>query len=223
VKLNEEWKTAISPYRDEAAFRILYGRLLKEYAEHKICPPFEAVFRAFDLCGLKDLKVVILGQDPYFNAGQATGLAFSVNPDAIGKNGVQFPPTLRNIIKEAEDEFGTCTAASGNLDVWAKQGVLLLNTCLTVRMGKPLSHKDIGWDCFINAVINRLNDENGIVFLLWGGNAKQYLPQLTNPNNLVLTTTHPSPLSANYGFIGCNHFVKANEFLTEQGKPPVVW
>ena len=223
MTLNADWKAAIGSYRDEAAFRVLYGKLLTEYKNYKICPPFDAVFRAFDLCALKNLKVVILGQDPYFNAGQATGLAFSINPDAIGKNGVQFPPTLRNIIKEVEDEFGSCSVESGNLDAWAEQGVLLLNTCLTVRMGKPLSHKDIGWDCFINAVIRRLNDEDNIVFLLWGGNAKQYRTYLTNPNNLVLSTTHPSPLSANNGFIGCGHFKKANDFLGEIGKKPIKW
>lgn len=223
MKLNDDWKAAIAPYRDEAKFRTLYERLKTEYADNKICPPFDSVFRAFDLCRLQDLKVVILGQDPYFNAGQATGLAFSINPAAVGKNGVQFPPTLRNIIKEVEDEFGSCCVTDGNLDAWAKQGVLLLNTCLTVRMGKPLSHKDIGWDCFTNAVIQRLNDENNIVFLLWGSNAKQYRAQLYNPNNLVLTTTHPSPLSADNGFLGCGHFKEANEFLENVGKKPIKW
>jgi uracil-DNA glycosylase len=223
MKLNDDWKAAIAPYRDEASFRLLYGRLLKEYENYKICPPNGAVFRAFDLCSLANLKVVILGQDPYFNAGQATGLAFSVNPAVIGTNGIQFPPTLRNIIKEVEDEFGQCSVTDGNLDSWAQQGVLLLNTCLTVRMGKPLSHSKIGWDSFINSVIKRLNDEDGIVFLLWGGNAKSYLPLLTNPDNLVLTTTHPSPLSANYGFMGCKHFIKTNEFLEARGKTPIVW
>ncbi|MDR1917935.1 MAG: uracil-DNA glycosylase [Christensenellaceae bacterium] len=223
MKLNEDWKTAIEPYRDETALRALYGRLQKEYANHKICPPNEAVFRAFDLCSLNNLKVVILGQDPYFNAGQATGLAFSINPAVVGQNGVQFPPTLRNIIKEIESEFGSCAVADGNLDSWAKQGVLLLNTCLTVRQGAALSHQNIGWDSFINSVIKRLNDENDIVFLLWGGNAKAYRSFLTNPNNLVLTTTHPSPLSASYGFMGCGHFIKANEFLAEHGKTPIAW
>ena len=136
---------------------------------------------------------------------------------------MQFPPTLRNIIKEVEDEFGACSVTDGNLDAWAEQGVLLLNTCLTVRMGKPLSHKDIGWDCFINAVIQRLNDEDNVVFLLWGSNAKQYRTQLYNPNNLVLTTTHPSPLSADNGFLGCGHFKEANEFLESVGKKPIKW
>jgi uracil-DNA glycosylase len=223
MKLNDDWKKAIEPYRDETAFRRLYNALLNEYRNYRVCPPFDAVFRAFDLCALRDLKVVILGQDPYFNVGQATGLAFSVNPEVIGKNGVQFPPTLRNIIKETEDEFGECSVADGNLDGWAKQGVLLLNTCLTVRMGKPLSHKEIGWDSFINCVIQRLNDENNIVFMLWGANAKAFRSYLTNPNNLVLTAPHPSPLSAGNGFFGCGHFVKANEYLTEAGKTPIKW
>jgi len=223
MKLNDAWKSAISPYRDDTAFRVLYNKLREEYAHYKICPNDEAVFRAFDLCVLKNLKVVILGQDPYFNLGQATGLAFSVNPAVVGKNGVPFPPTLNNIIKEVTDEYGVCNVVDGNLDSWATQGVLLLNTCLTVRLGKPLSHKDIGWDTFINAVIRRLNDENGIVFLLWGNNAKAYKAQLNNPNNLVLTASHPSPLSAHNGFFGCDHFKKANEFLVNIGKNPIKW
>jgi uracil-DNA glycosylase len=223
MKLNEDWKRAIAPYRDEEAFRALYDKLKSEYANYKICPPDDAVFRAFDLCPLNNLRVVILGQDPYFNPGQATGLAFSVDPSVIGKNGIQFPPTLQNIIKEVQTEMGECTVTDGNLDGWAKQGVLLLNTCLTVRMGKPLSHKEIGWGSFINCVINRLNEEDGIVFMLWGANAKSYRSLLTNPNNLVLTSAHPSPLSANNGFFGCRHFIRANDFLEDSGRPPIKW
>jgi uracil-DNA glycosylase len=223
MKLNDEWKEAIAPYRDEAAFRVLFGRLLEEYKNHSICPPDGAIFRAFDLCKLDNVKVVILGQDPYFNKGQATGLAFSINPEVIGQNGITFPPTLNNIIKEVETEFGDCAVTDGNLDSWAEQGVLLLNTCLTVRQGTPLSHKTIGWDSFINCVIKRLNDMDNIVFLLWGANAKGYRPLLTNPNNLVLSCAHPSPLSASYGFFGCNHFKKANNFLDDNGKTPIKW
>jgi uracil-DNA glycosylase len=223
LQLRQEWKSVLVPYFDLAACRSLQIRVEKEFNERTVYPPIEKVFNAFNFCLPDEVKVVILGQDPYFNIGQAVGLAFSVNPDSIGKNGVTFPPSLRNIIQEVTDEYDKCECEDGDLTRWAKQGVLLLNTCLTVQAGKPLSHKDIGWDTFINSVLKYLNTKNDIVYLLWGGNAKAYGAMLDNPNSLVLRAAHPSPLSANSGFFGCGHFRRTNEFLTEQNKTPIIW
>ncbi|MDR0384161.1 MAG: uracil-DNA glycosylase [Christensenellaceae bacterium] len=223
MQLNMKWKEALAPYRDPAAFRELFDKLCAEYKYHKICPKEDAIFRAFDLCQKENVKVVILGQDPYFNEGQATGLAFSINPDDVLNKKITFPPTLRNIIQEVEAEFGSCMANDGNLDVWAEQGVLLLNTCLTVRQGFPLSHKNLGWNSFIDAVLKLLNSMDNLVFLLWGSNAKSYRPLFTNPKNIIFACAHPSPLSASMGFFGCEHFKRANEFLVKCGKTEIKW
>ena len=205
---------------DSEACKPLRGNLDREYTAHKICPPREQIFAAFDLCPFENVKVVILGQDPYFNENQAIGLAFSVS--GCG-SGYKFPPSLKNIIKEVRAELGGCAVEDGDLRPWARQGVLLLNTSLTVRAGQPLSHAGIGWDTFINAVISSLDKKNDIVFVLWGSHARGYKKLLNNPRNLILESAHPSPLSAHNGFFGCGHFKKINEFLVARGKSPLVF
>ena len=232
MKINTDWNEKLSECLGSLDFKLLVKKIDKEYAEHKICPPREKVFNAFNLCSYDDVNVVILGQDPYFNPGQATGLAFSIelhkykinNAEKINTTPIPtFPPTLKNIIKEVRSEMGSCAVEDGDLTPWAKQGVLLLNTCLTVREGHCFSHKDIGWDFLINKTIEQLNKKDNIVFILWGSNARKYKTFLTNKNNLVLESAHPSPLSAHGGFFGCEHFRKANEFLTSHSKRAIIF
>ena len=192
--------------------------LAKEYKEKTIYPPKEQIFSAFQLTAKKDTKVVILGQDPYHGPNQAHGLAFSVNPD------IPIPPSLRNMYKEIELEYNTKLNRSGDLRDWAKQGVLMLNPILTVEEHKPLAHQKIGWQNFTNQALIELNKENRpIVFLLWGNKAKEAQKFLNNPNHLILTSVHPSPLSASRGFFGCNHFKLANEFLESHGEKAINW
>ena len=188
--------------------------LVQEYATKRIYPPKRLMLNAFDNTAYNDVNVVILGQDPYYNPHQAMGMSFSV------PQGIAPPKSLINIFKEIEDELGVKSQiVGGDLTPWAKQGVLLLNTVLTVEEGKPNSHKDMGWEKFTDAVIQYLNErERGMVFLLWGRNAYEKKQLITNPQHLVLTCAHPSPLSAYNGFFGCGHFVKANDFLKKQDK-----
>ena len=187
--------------------------LVHEYATKRIYPPKKLILNAFDNTSYDDVNVVILGQDPYYNPRQAMGMSFSV------PEGVAPPKSLVNIFKEIEDELGRKPIVKDDLTAWAKQGVLLLNTVLTVEEGKPNSHVDKGWETFTDAVINYLNNrERGMVFLLWGRNAYAKKQLITAPQHLVLTAVHPSPLSAYNGFFGCGHFVKANDFLQKQGK-----
>ena len=188
--------------------------LVQEYATKRIYPLKKLMLNAFDNTAYEDVNVVILGQDPYYNPRQAMGMSFSV------PQGIEPPKSLVNIFKEIEDELGTKSEIiGGDLTPWAKQGVLLLNTVLTVEEGKPNSHKDKGWEIFTDAVIRHLNErERGMVFLLWGRNAYEKKKLITNPQHLVLTAAHPSPLSAYNGFFGCGHFAKANQFLESQGK-----
>ena len=188
--------------------------LVQEYATKCIYPPKRLMLNAFDNTAYDDVNVVILGQDPYYNPNQAMGMSFSV------PKGIEPPKSLLNIFKEIEDELGRrTTIVGGDLTPWAQQGVLLLNTVLTVEAGKPNSHKDKGWETFTDAVIEHLNNrQRGMVFLLWGRNAYEKKRLITNPQHLVLTCAHPSPLSAYNGFFGCGHFIKANEFLIKQGK-----
>jgi len=199
--------------------KTLRENLVAEYETYKICPPRELVFSAFEMCDYDDIKVVVLGQDPYFNENQAIGLAFSVS----GCGTYKFPPTLKNIIKEVRQTFGECVVEDGDLRAWARQGVLLLNTCLTVRQGQALSHAAIGWDSFIIPALKELDKKNDIVFVLWGSHARGYKKYLSNIRNLVLEAAHPSPLSAHNGFFGCGHFKKINDFLVKRGKKPVVF
>lgn len=208
--LNDEFR---QPY-----YRELYLKVNQEYRTHRVFPPAGDLFNAFHFTPLEEVKVVILGQDPYHEEGQAHGLCFSVKPD------VEIPPSLQNIYKEMHDDVGTYIPDNGYLEKWARQGVLLLNTVLTVRAHAAHSHKDIGWEQFTDAVIRAVDKENRpIVFLLWGKPAQMKKSLLHNPEHLVLEAPHPSPLSAYRGFFGCRHFSKANAFLQEHGISPIDW
>lgn len=200
-------------------FKNLKNFLLQEYATRTVYPPKSLILNAFDQTPYDKVKVVILGQDPYYNPGQAMGMSFSVN------KGVAVPKSLQNMFKEIADDIGRQSAIEGgDLTPWARQGVLLLNTVLTVVAGQPNSHKGMGWETFTDAVINKLNSRNTpTVFLLWGRNALDKRALITNPTHLVLTAAHPSPLSAFNGFFGCRHFSKTNEFLRKNGLEEIVW
>ena len=199
-----------------------YSELMKfvdaEYSAGEVFPPREKIFRSLELTPIDSVKCVILGQDPYHDVGQAHGLAFSVNP------GVKIPPSLANIYKELHDELGTYMPDNGFLEKWAKQGVLLLNTVLTVRAHEANSHKGKGWEKFTDAVISEVNKlDTPVVYMLWGKPAQNKKKLLTNPKHLVLETVHPSPLSVYRGFWGCGHFAKCNEFLEVNGVSPIDW
>lgn len=218
VHLGNDWDDILaSEFESEYYKRIRYW-LKKEYAEQTIYPPMEDIFNALRYTPYHAVKAVLLGQDPYHGPGQAHGLCFSV------QEGVEPPPSLRNIFQELESDLGFPPPQNGTLTKWAEQGVLMLNTTLTVRRGQANSHKNIGWTTFTDAVIRRLNErETPIVFLLWGGNARSKKPLITNPNHLILETVHPSPLSAYGGFFGCRHFSRCNEFLQAHGETPIDW
>ena len=208
--LKEEWQ---KPY-----FKELSAFIHQEYEQQEIFPPKKLVFSAFEETPLADIKVVILGQDPYHHPGQAHGMCFSVNP------GVQLPPSLLNIFKEIAREYGTKIPNNGYLMPWAKQGVFLLNTVMTVRAYTPKSHAGKGWETFTDHVIQKINEkEEPVVFLLWGSDAKKKKEMIDTSKHLVLESVHPSPLSANRGFFGNDHFKKANQFLEEHGEAPIVW
>lgn len=195
-------------------FAQLKSFLVREYASKSIYPPKRLILNAFDHTAYNDVNVVILGQDPYYNYGQAMGMSFSV------PQGVAVPKSLVNIFEEIKNDTGVSShITGGDLTPWAEQGVLLMNTVLTVEDGKPNSHKGMGWETFTDAVIAYLNRrQRGMVFMLWGRNAYAKKELITEPQHLVLTAAHPSPLSAYYGFFGCKHFSKANEFLAKQGR-----
>lgn len=218
VRIERSWKEALALEFEKPYFASLVGYLHKEKAEGKVIfPPGGSIFRAFDLTPLQDVKVVILGQDPYHGYGQAMGLSFSV-PD-----GVQAPPSLKNIFKEIENDLGLRMSGSPNLEPWARQGVLLLNAILTVRSGEAASHSGIGWQEFTDAVIRCISDRcNGVVFLLWGNFARTKSALIDHSRHYVLEAAHPSPL-ARGAFFGCRHFSKANELLVRQGKSPINW
>ena len=208
--LKEEYK---KPY-----YRKLYQKVMDEYHTKLIFPPADDIFNAFHFTPLNEVKVVILGQDPYHNDGQAHGLCFSV------KRGVETPPSLVNIYQELHDDCGCYIPNNGYLEKWAKQGVLLLNTVLTVRAHQANSHRGIGWEQFTDAAIQVLNEQDRpIVFLLWGRPAQMKKSMLNNPKHLILEAPHPSPLSAYRGFFGCKHFSKTNEFLVANGLEPIDW
>ena len=217
-KLNGDWEEALKGEFKKPYYKELYYFIKNEYETKQIFPPFEDLFSAFHFTALKDVKVVILGQDPYHNDGQAHGLSFSVKPE------VAIPPSLLNIYKELQDDLGTYIPDNGYLLKWAKQGVFLLNAVLTVRAHNAASHSNKGWEKFTDAVIEILNKEDRpIVFLLWGRFAKEKAKMLNNPKHLVLTAAHPSPLSAYNGFFACKHFSKTNEFLTKNNIEPIDW
>lgn len=218
IKIEQSWKEQLSGEFEKEYFQKLTVFVRDEYQKQRIFPPGKLIFNAFDQCPFDQVKVVILGQDPYHGPGQAHGLCFSVN------DGVDFPPSLRNIFKEVQLDIGTPIPKSGNLERWAKQGVLLLNATLTVRAHQAGSHQRKGWEEFTDAAIRNLAEQReGLVFILWGSYAIKK-GEFIDPNrHLILTSVHPSPLSASRGFFGNNHFSKANVYLQGQGKEPVVW
>jgi uracil-DNA glycosylase len=210
------------PYFQEEAGKEYYKNLtLKvkdEYARGRVFPPKDQVFSAFAYTSYADVKVVIIGQDPYHNVGQAHGLCFSVQKD------IDIPPSLQNIYQELHDDLGCYIPNNGYLVKWAKQGVLLLNTVLTVRAHEANSHRGIGWETFTDRVIELVDAKEGpVVFLLWGSPAQKKEALLHNPNHLILKAPHPSPLSAYRGFFGCRHFSKTNEYLVSHGLTPIDW
>lgn len=215
-----QWQDVIGPEKEKPYFQALLERVEQARREGKIVfPPAEDVFNALRYTALEDVKVVILGQDPYHGPGQAHGLSFSVLP------GVKVPPSLKNIYKElAADISGFNIPDHGNLKPWAEQGVLLLNTVLTVEQGKAHSHAKYGWETFTDAVIEAINQHcENVVFLLWGSHAQKKGKHIDTHRHHVLTAPHPSPLSAHRGFLGCRHFSQANALLQEQGETPVIW
>lgn len=218
VRIEESWKRALAPEFEKPYFEQLVRKLHEEKSAGKtIYPPGSLIFRAFDLCPLDKVKVVILGQDPYHNPGQAMGLSFSV-PD-----GVPAPPSLKNIFKEIESDLGIVMSGRPNLEAWAKQGVLMLNAVLTVRAGEPTSHGALGWQTFTDAVIRTVSDRcDGVVFLLWGNYARSKAPLVDAARHTVLEAAHPSPL-ARGAFFGCRHFSRANAALVAKGKSPIDW
>ena len=218
VKIEQSWKEHLQTEFDKPYFKDLTDFVREEYARGPVYPPGRLIFNALNLCPFDQVKVVIIGQDPYHEPGQAHGLCFSVN------DGVPFPPSLRNIFKEISDDLGRPVPPSGDLSRWARQGVLLLNATLTVRAGAAGSHQGRGWEEFTDAVIRELNDNrNGLVFILWGGYAKKKGSIIDRSRHLVLSSAHPSPLSAYNGFFGNHHFSLANKWLQEHGVPPIEW
>lgn len=218
MNFNNDWQELFDTEIQKDYLNKINYFLAREYKTKKIYPPKEKIFNAFLTTSLKDTKVVILGQDPYHQPGQAQGFAFSVAP------GVKIPPSLVNIYKEIEDEYHVQLHRNGDLTDWAKQGVLLLNPILTVEDSKPLAHQNIGWQNFTDEAIKRINEKpDAVVFLLWGSKAGAVSRFLNNPNHLVLKSSHPSPLSAYRGFFGNGHFKKCNEFLVAHGKEPIRW
>ena len=212
-----EWNEILSDYLNSEEYKALNKRVCDEYKKHQVFPLKKDVFNATRLTPYDNVKCVIIGQDPYHNDGQAMGLSFSV------PNGVQIPPSLQNIYKEIDREFGCGVPSTGDLTPWAKQGVLLLNAILTVRAHEAASHKNIGWEECTDKIIEALNQKNEpVVFMLWGNFAKQKSKLITNPKHLILTSGHPSPLSVRF-FEGNNHFKKCNEFLQKHDIAPIDW
>ncbi|OHT19725.1 Uracil-DNA glycosylase [Sphingomonas haloaromaticamans] len=219
IKLHQSWKGPLAPEFQAPHMAALKQFLLDEKARgRRIFPKGSEYFRALDLTPLEDVRVVILGQDPYHGEGQAHGLCFSVQP------GVRTPPSLVNIYKEMQADLGITPARHGFLEHWAKQGVLLLNSVLTVEMGRAASHQGKGWERFTDAVIRLVNERaEPTVFMLWGAYAQRKAAFVDDSRHLVLKAPHPSPLSAHNGFFGCRHFSKANAFLTAKGREPIDW
>ena len=216
--IQNDWLTPLSPEFKKPYYAGLYKKIREEYSKQQIFPPADEIFTAFELTPLSEVKVVIIGQDPYHGEGQAHGLCFSVKPD------IETPPSLVNIYKELNTDLGCYIPNNGYLTKWAKQGVLLLNTVLTVRAHQANSHRGIGWEEFTDAAIRILNEQDRpIVYLLWGKPAQAKKNMLNNPKHLILEAPHPSPLSAYRGFFGCQHFSKTNEFLKENGLEPIDW
>lgn len=217
--INNDWLDCIQDEFKKPYYKELYQFVKKEYNTHVIYPPAEDIFNAFHFTPLSKVKVLILGQDPYHGEHQAHGLCFSVLPDQP-----ELPPSLQNIYKELQDDLGCYIPNNGYLKKWADQGVLMLNTVLTVRAHQAGSHQGKGWEQFTDAIIQAVNaQDRPIVYLLWGKPAQSKIPMLTNPKHLILKAPHPSPLSAYRGFFGCRHFSQTNEFLQKNGIDPIDW
>ncbi|MBK7712075.1 MAG: uracil-DNA glycosylase [Bacteroidales bacterium] len=218
VKIEDSWKAKLKGEFDKEYFLKLTEFVRQEYSSNTVYPPASLIFNAFDLCPFEKTKAVIIGQDPYHGPGQAHGLCFSV------RDGVAFPPSLLNIFKEIEQDLGLTRPSSGNLERWARQGVLLLNATLTVRAHQAGSHQKKGWEEFTDAAISSINREKqNLVFFLWGAYAQKKGEAIDRTRHLVLESVHPSPLSASRGFFGNHHFSKCNEYLGSKGIAPVDW
>ena len=218
ASISNDWLAPLTPEFHKPYYRQLHHKVVEEYSNYLVFPPSDDIFNAFHLTPLHEVKVVILGQDPYHNNGQAHGLCFSVKPD------VEIPPSLVNIYKELHDDLGCYIPNNGYLVKWAKQGVLMLNTVLTVRAHQANSHRGIGWEEFTDAAIRILNEQDRpIVFILWGSPAQKKKAMLNNPKHLILEAPHPSPLSAYRGFFGSKPFSKTNDFLIKNGLTPIDW
>ena len=218
VKIESGWKAQLESEFEKPYFRNVTSFVRQEYATTIVYPPGRLIFNAFNLCPFDKVRVVIIGQDPYHEPGQAHGLCFSVN------DGVPFPPSLQNIFKEIHDDIGTPIPTSGNLTRWAQQGVLLLNATLTVRAHQAGSHQNKGWEEFTDAVIRQLNEHREhLVFILWGSYAQRKGSIIDRNKHLVLSSAHPSPLSAYHGLFGNHHFSQANAYLEKNGIPPIQW
>lgn len=217
--IQNDWLQAVGGEFRKPYYKELYDFVKEEYSTRVIYPPADDIFNALHLTPLKEVKVVILGQDPYHNEHQAPGLSFSVLPDQR-----EIPPSLQNIYKELHDDLGCYIPDNGYLEKWARQGVLMLNTVLTVRAHQANSHQGHGWEQFTDAILEAVNQEDRpIVYLLWGRPAQSKIPMLTNPKHLILKAPHPSPLSAYRGFFGCRHFSQTNAFLESHGAAPIDW
>lgn len=218
VKIAQDWKELLQEEFDKPYFKELTDFVREEYTSRLIFPRAKNIFRAFDKCPFDNLKVVIIGQDPYHGEGQANGLCFSVS------EGVAFPPSLQNIFKEVQRDVNSPIPTSGELERWAEQGVLLLNAVLTVRAHEAASHAGRGWERFTDAVVKAIaNRKDGIVYMLWGSYAQKKGAIADPTKNCILKAVHPSPLSAYRGFIGCSHFSQANSYLKSIGKEPIIW
>ena len=216
--IGNHWDKVLDHEYHEEYFKKIVAYINQAYKEREIFPPKYRILRALSLTDYDDVRVVILGQDPYHGVGEANGLAFAVS------DGVKLPPSLRNIYKELYNDLGIEPASVGNLECWAKDGVLLLNAVLTVEKDKPASHKFLGWENFTDAIIRSLNDKDTpVVFILWGNFARSKKSLITNPKHYVIESTHPSPFSANYGFFGSKPFSKTNDFLKSKGLKTIDW
>lgn len=218
VRIEESWKRKLKDEFEQPYFSSLTEFVRQEYHARQVFPPGNLIFNAFNLCPFDRVKVVILGQDPYHNPGQAHGLCFSVT------DGTEFPPSLVNIFRELNRDLGVPVPSTGNLERWARQGVLLLNAILTVRAHEAASHQNKGWEKFTDAAVSALNrNRENIVFMLWGNYAQNKGVSIDTARHMVLKTVHPSPLSASRGFFGCSHFSRCNEYLISKGLTPVDW
>lgn len=218
VRIEPSWQLILQKEFDQPYFQLLASFVKKEYQVNKIYPHPKNIFSAFDFCPIDQVKVVILGQDPYHGPNQAHGLCFSV------QEGVRIPPSLLNIYKEIKSDIGKEIPSSGNLEHWAKQGVFLLNATLTVKAGQAGSHQNVGWETFTDEVIRKISEiKENVVFMLWGSYAQRKAELIDSNKHLILKAPHPSPLSAHRGFFGCRHFTLANQYLQEKGMEPIQW